>query len=222
MSAASLHFRLAFLLAATAALGWTGPVLAAKPIFKCLQADGKTTFRDSPCPAAAAQREVQLRGGTAQETDPAAAAAAEAAAKRARDPNNCSSWQAPDQKLVVELPKRVDPDQLPQGADGKPLQLFLEQHGPATVAAACSAMVSACYHQNDDASRTLDACFESAPRCTTARPWEEAHACCPDACWQKYVELRRHCVDATSASYKALFEEHCVAAAAPAPDPASP
>jgi len=191
--------------AAVLALAWAGSAAAGRAIFKCTLADGKTTYSDTPCPAKDAQADAAAQ--------PAPADAAKQAAKPA-DPKDCSNWEPPEGDLVVDPPQQTDPDRLPHDAQGRPIEMFLKKPGPSSVAAACSAMVSACYNQNDDKKRTLDACFKSAPRCTSSRPWEEDRACCPQTCWQKYSDLRRRCVEASSASYKALFEEHCVPDAA--------
>lgn len=179
----------------------------ARPIYKCTLADGKTVFSDSPCKETTSQQELQMRGGTAV---PAVAAAPEAEpAKPPDEPGTCS-WTAPDADVVVEQPRKIDPELLPHDASGKPVEIFVGKRGPMSVAGTCSAMVSACSQKSDDPAGAMDACFKSAPRCATDRPWDEGQACCPQACWQKYSDLRRHCVDASSASYKAMFEAHCV------------
>lgn len=74
----------------------------------------------------------------------------------------------------------------------------------------CSSMLTNCYRKNGDPKNSMDACFNSAPRCPTSRPWEEGKACCPESSWQAYSDLRRHCVDPAAASHRALFTEHCV------------
>lgn len=199
--------------AALAALAFVASGVAdARAIYKCTLPDGKTTFSDAPCKETTSQQELQMRGGTTQVAGPSAdvqAAAAAKAAKRAEG-GDCYEWQPPEGNLTVEQPHRIDPDQLPHDADGKPVEIFVSKRTPTTVAAACSAMVSACSQKSDQPETMMDACFKSAPRCASERPWEEPQACCPQACWDKYVDLRRHCADPSSASYKALFEARCV------------
>jgi hypothetical protein len=192
-----------------AATVWSS--VAARPIYKCTLADGKTTFSDTPCKDTSSQEQLQMRGGTTQTTGPTpeAAAAAAAAAKRA-EAGACYNWAPPDGDVVVDQPRKTDSGELPHDASGQPVQTFVSKRGPMTVAGACSAMVSACSQKSDDPRKSVDACFKSAPRCATEQPWNEEKACCPQACWQIYSDLRRHCVDPSSASYKALFEEHCV------------
>jgi hypothetical protein len=179
----------------------------ARAIYKCALADGKTVFSDTPCKETSSQQEMQMRGGAAV---PATAAAPEANPdKPPLEPGTCS-WTPPDGEVVVEQPTTIDPDLLPHDASGKPIQTFVGKRGPMTVAGACSAMVSACSQKSDEPAKAMDACFKSAPRCATDRPWEEEQTCCPQACWQKYSDLRRHCIDPSNASYKAMFEAHCV------------
>jgi len=184
----------------------TAPV-EARAIYKCALADGKTVFSDTPCKESSSQQEMQMRGGAAV---PTAAAAPEAdPAKVPLEPGTCA-WTPPEGDVVVEQPRQIDPDLLPHDASGKAVPIFVGKRGPMTVAGACSALVSACSQKSDEPAKAMDACFKSAPRCATDRPWEEEQTCCPQACWQRYSDLRRHCVDPSSASYKAMFEAHCV------------
>jgi hypothetical protein len=195
----------------------------ARSIYKCTLEDGKTTFSDTPCKDNSSQQQLQMRGGAPQTVgqSPEAAAAAAAAARRAES-GACYSWMPPAGDVVVDQPRRIRADQLPHDTSGKPVEIFVSKRTPMTAAAACSAMVSGCSQKSDDPAGAMDACFKSAPRCATARPWEEAQACCPDACWQKYSDLRRHCVDASSASYRVLFEDHCVPGSEQAQQPTAP
>jgi Domain of unknown function (DUF4124) len=210
------------LLAIVALAGAFAPSPAtARSIYKCTLEDGKTTFSDTPCKDTSSQQQLQMRGGAPQTVGPSpeAAAAAAAAARRAES-GACYSWTPPAGDVVVDPPRRIRSEQLPHDASGNPVEIFVSKRTPMTVAAACSAMVSGCSQHSDDPGKAMDACFKSAPRCASARPWEEPQACCPQACWEKYTDLRRHCVDPSTASYKALFEEHCVPGSAQAQQPA--
>lgn len=186
---------------------------ASRAIHKCTDAAGKTVFSDAACTVGAA---------AVPQPQPAATDAAPPPAKTAqkppREPGDCSDWAPPEEDVVVEQPPKVDPESLPHDASGKPVAIFVSKRNASTAAAACSTMVSTCSNKNDDPAGAIDVCFKSAPRCVSARPWEEPAACCPQACWDKYVELRRRCIAASTASYRALFQEHC-AAGTPAPAP---
>lgn len=59
--------------------------------------------------------------------------------------------------------------------------------GPVTALGACTRWITTCV---DPASRSLDDCARSAPACATDRPWEEAAACCPAACFAAYETAR--------------------------------
>jgi hypothetical protein len=56
-----------------------------------------------------------------------------------------------------------------------------------TALGACTRWITLCV---DPASRSLDDCARSAPACATDRPWEEAAACCPAACFATYEAAR--------------------------------
>jgi hypothetical protein len=183
------------------------PPAHARPIYKCALADGKTVFSDTPCTETVSQPPLRMRGGTSVRSAPAPEAKP---ATPPLEPGTCA-WSEPEGDIVVEQPRKTDPEMLPHDAAGNPVEVFVGKRGPRSAAGACSALVSACSQKSDDPAKAMDACFKSAPRCATDRPWEEAQVCCPQACWQKYSDLRRHCADPSSASYKALFEAHCVA-----------
>jgi hypothetical protein len=100
---------------------------------------------------------------------------------------------------VPPLPK-ADISSLPRDAQNRPIlnqsggaAIVLaprEKPGPANALAACSALVTRCVVPG---RRELDDCFLSAPRCASARPWEEVpyKPCCTEACWQRYQGLRQ-------------------------------
>jgi hypothetical protein len=200
---------------------------AATHIHKCTGADGKTVFSDAPCPNGteqdAAPEPAVPAPSHAAPAPPKPSAAAAVAKAEAADPSDCSNWTPPEGDVTVEQPRKIDRDALPHDLSGNPVEIFVSKPSANTVAAACSSMVSACSHKSDDPGKSIDACFKSAPRCTSDRPWEQDTACCPQACWQKYSDLRRKCVDASTASYRALFQEHCVGATAEvSPQPKTP
>ncbi len=110
-----------------------------------------------------------------------------------------SATRTPKRVEVPPLPK-VDLSGLPRDAQGRPIlsqsgsaAIVLDQRdklGPTNVLAACSALVTHCYRPGQ---RELDDCFLSAPRCASARPWEDPayRPCCPEACWQHYQARRK-------------------------------
>jgi hypothetical protein len=205
----------ALLFITAVAFAASGATAATHAIHKCTDADGKTIFSDAPCPNGSGQDAAPEPATPAASPAPAQpAAAAVAQTSEAADPSDCSSWTPPEGDVTVDQPRKVDREALPRDRSGNPVEIFVSKRSANTVAAACSAMVSACSHKSDDPGKSIDACFKSAPRCTSDRPWEQDTACCPQACWQKYVDLRRKCVDASTASYRALFQEHCVSTAA--------
>lgn len=179
----------------------SGPVHC-KAIFKCTGADGKVTFRDSPCDGQGTQeqQQQQMTGHGATQASPASARAQPAPAKTATSapapsPDGCTH-------LVVPMSRGANPPKTEGSDQGPP--------GPVTVATGCSALLDACYGSGDDPKKTYDACFKAAPRCKTARPWEEAQACCPEGCYAAYTELRKQCLEPHAAAEQALFREQCV------------
>ena len=95
-------------------------------------------------------------------------------------------------------PPRRDPATLPLEPVGNGNLLVLEvpggrleldptRRGPLTVLGRCTAWIAACVAPPD---RTLDDCARSAPRCSSATPWDEASACCPPACFAAYRRAR--------------------------------
>ena len=185
-----------------------------RALFKCTLPDGKIAYKDTPCETAADEQKIQMHGGTQKQVSPPPSANAtpkEAPppppepilVPTARAPTDCSTWTPPEENVDVAQPSNTS--------------VLVSQHpDPMSVANACSAMILDCAKKGDDPKTAMDACFKSAPRCATPKPWEEPKACCPDACWQKYSELRRKCVDPSSASTRALYDGHC------APGPPEP
>jgi hypothetical protein len=67
----------------------------------------------------------------------------------------------------------------------------------------CADLISHCF---DPQSRSVDSCMRSAPRCKTSEPWMEPSACCAEACWTTYAELRQSNVDPLTAYLRVLYE----------------
>jgi hypothetical protein len=116
----------------------------------------------------------------------------------------CSSGPpSPDAHLplpTVEYtpPARVDPAALglPTLPNGNTVLLAIPglrlEHAPTlkdplTALGACARWVTGCF---EPGSRSLDACVNSVPSCTTDEPWLEATECCPAACQDAYRARR--------------------------------
>jgi hypothetical protein len=192
--------------AAALALGLLSTAAPGRALFKCTLPDGKVAFKDTPCDTESEQQQIQMRAGTQKQVaaPPAEAAPKEAPAAppepvlvpKAPGPTDCSTWTPPEGNVDVAQPSNTS-------------VLVSKKPDAMTVANACSAMILDCAKKSDDPKTAVDACFKSAPRCATSKPWEEPKACCPDACFQKYSELRRKCVDPSSASTRAIYDGHC-------------
>ena len=196
-------------------------------IYTCTAADGTIAFRDQPCEAAAAQVEVSVHG-TTQFGGAAAASAAEpqgeSDASQAPVPpapaKDCGDWVPPPWQVEVTPPAQPDLSAYPRDADGQPVivpgkdislvAITPDRRDAMSVQTECTAMIDSCFHKDNDKRNSYDACFNSAPRCKSSRPWEEGKPCCPDVCWQKYADLRRQCVDPFGASSRVFFNDHCV------------
>jgi len=154
------------------------PLAVAAATYRCQGADGKLGYSDRPCPT------TEKTAGTLSSSG----ARAEAPYVR----------PAP-----VEVPplQKADVSGLQKDAQGRPavgadpggtsVALDKSKPGPLQILAACSALVTRCVNPP---ARSLDACFLSAPRCTSPKPWVEADgntACCPQACWERYESLRK-------------------------------
>ncbi|HET7776913.1 MAG TPA: hypothetical protein VFL07_00025 [Rudaea sp.] len=200
--------RFAFIAVVALVLGLLSTSAAGRALFKCTLPDGKIAYKDTPCETAADQQQIQMHGGTQKEVkappSPADAPAKQAPAAapepvlvpKAPKPTDCSMWAPPEENIEVAQPSNTS--------------VLVSAHpDPMSVANACSAMILDCAKKADDPKTAIDACFKSAPRCATPKPWEEPKACCPDACWQKYSDLRRKCVDPSSASTRAIYDGHC-------------
>ncbi len=146
---------------------------------KCQDASSRVTYTDQACPSTST------------------------AAPAARAPK----------RVEVAPPPQADLSALPKDAQGRPIlsrsgdaAVVLEQRapGPTNVLAVCSSMVTRCYKPGE---RELDDCFASAPRCTSARPWEDPayKPCCPEACWRQYDAQRKAGAPPQRALDQALF-----------------
>lgn len=148
---------------------------------KCQDASGRVTYTDQACPS------------TSTSTSTPAV--------------------RPPKRVEVAPPPQPDLSALPKDAQGRPIlsrsgdaALVLEKRapGPTNVLAACSSMVTRCYKPGE---RELDDCFASAPRCTSARPWEDPayKPCCPETCWRQYDAQRKAGAPPQRALDQALF-----------------
>jgi hypothetical protein len=157
------------------------PVFAAAATYKCQDASGRVSYSDQPCKGAAS---TELK----TESRPAAPP---------RPTSTAQPYRRPEPVVVPPLPK-VDVSGLPKDEKGNPILtqtpgasivLVKGKRTAVNVLAACSVLVSRCYKPGE---RELDACFMSAPRCASERPWEDPAytPCCPTACWNQY-EARR-------------------------------
>lgn len=150
--------------------------------YNCVDAAGRSSTSERPCPNAKAAKDDRPQHPPAQANPPTSGI------------RDASPYRRPAAVVVPPLPK-VDLSGLPKDANGNPILMqgtggsivaAESRRGPINVLAACSVLVTRCVVPG---SRTLDACFMSAPRCTTSRPWEE-EPCCPPACWERYEALR--------------------------------
>jgi len=167
-----LNLRLIFVV-----LLWA-PLTVAAATYRCQGADGKLAYSDRPCPT------------TDKTTGTVSSSGARVEAPYVR----------PTPVEVPPLPKS-DASGAQKDAQGRPIvgadhggaTITLEKAkpGPLQVLAACSALVTRCVNPP---ARSLDACFMSAPRCTSPKPWLEADGnttCCPQACWERFESLRK-------------------------------
>ena len=198
---------------------------AGATVYKCTSSAGEVEFRDRPCDAATTQREIAISTPAPSRAPPASTAPAAPADKKTpvaaeAEPKDCTNWAPPPYTVEVTPPPEPDFTGFPVDDEGRPIlakgagidivAASRDKPDPISVQSTCAAMIDHCFLRDKNPRNSMDACFNSAPRCRTERPWEEAKPCCPQSCWQKYAELRRRCVDPFSASTKALFDEHCV------------
>ncbi len=211
--------------AALVVIALSTDAVKAGAIYKCTGSDGSIAFRDKPCDAAAAQSEVAVGKTTHFDNTPPSALSTPdvdpgTKAAQPAEPKDCSTWVPPPWKVDVQPPPEPDYSAYPKDEEGQPIlvpgsavQVIAISHDKRdalSVQSECAAMLDGCFHKDNDKRNSFDACFNSAPRCSSSRPWEESKPCCPDACWQKYADLRRQCVDPFSASSRVFFKDHCV------------
>ena len=116
-------------------------------------------------------------------------------------------WVPPD-PIAIEVPRDPDYTGLPRDAEGRPIlhesattrSVVRTERRPEDALIRCAHLVTSCF----SASRSVDLCMVSAPRCTTAEPWNEPW-CCPAACWDAYAAERRAGALATEALDRAFF-----------------
>ncbi|MBI5514661.1 MAG: hypothetical protein HY909_12875 [Deltaproteobacteria bacterium] len=86
---------------------------------------------------------------------------------------------------------------------GVRIELDPTRRNAVSAHAACLELVVTCVAPP---ARSLDACATSAPRCGTARPWEESAACCPAGCADQYEAERRRGLDPLAAFREVYIE----------------
>jgi hypothetical protein len=212
------------LLTVTALAIAAAPRAAAGEIYKCKGSDGRILYSDAPCAAQAQQETVRIYDSPSAPAAPSPVAKPAAAAGNA-PPTDCRNWAPGPRVRVDPPPPPPDYSGHPKDAQGRPIlgqsaNVYLvpsEKRDLLSVISACSAMIAQCFHRDGDLRNSHDACFNSAPRCRTAKPWEEETPCCPEACWQGYAEQRRQCVDPLTAGSKVFFDQHCSLESAAAP-----
>ena len=94
------------------------------------------------------------------------------------------------------LPRLPDGNFLVLSVPGAALEIDPARRDPITAAGACARWLTTCVTAG---GHPLDDCARSAPPCATERPWEEATACCPAACFERYQDARRAGADALAA-----------------------
>jgi hypothetical protein len=207
---------LTLLLAMTAMVFAAMPRVAGAEIYKCKGADGRIVYSDAPCPTQALQETVRIYDNPSAPASPSPAARPGIAAGSA-PPTDCRNWGPGPRVRVDPPPPASDLSGYPKDAQGRPILspggnvnwVASNKRDLLSVISACSAMIAQCFHRDGDIHNSFDACFNSAPRCRTAKPWEEDTPCCPEACWQRYGDQRRQCVDPLTASSKVFFDTHC-------------
>jgi hypothetical protein len=220
------HWTDAFLPVVLLTLGILGARIADATTYRCTSSDGEVSYRETPCAVGVAQEEVTAQDNSAQNEEASVPSGTSAQTGDTAEAiqndgqKDCSNWEAPPWTVEVTPPVAADLSSLPKDDEGHPIishgagidLVVVPRDKPdaMSILVTCSAMLTGCYRRNGDPKNSMDACFNSAPRCTTARPWEEGKACCPESCWQKYSDLRRRCVDPLSAQDRVLFAEHCV------------
>ena len=110
----------------------------------------------------------------------------------------------PPDLAAARLPRLPDGQFVVLVIPGAQLLLDPTRRDPVTALGACTGWITSCV---EPAGRSLDDCARSAPPCATDRPWEEAVACCPAACFEAYQQGRRAGTDALAAFAQVYFQE---------------
>lgn len=105
---------------------------------------------------------------------------------------------------AAHVPRLPDGQYLMLAIPGAQLTLDPTLRDPVTALGTCTAWITSCVAP---ASRSIDDCARSAPPCATDRPWEEATACCPAACFDAYQDARRAGAEALAAYGQVYFRE---------------
>jgi hypothetical protein len=94
------------------------------------------------------------------------------------------------------LPPLADGNFFVLSVPGAQLEIDPTRRDPVTAAGACARWITSCV---EIGGHPLDDCTRSAPPCATDRPWEEATACCPATCFERYQDARRAGTDPVAA-----------------------
>jgi Domain of unknown function (DUF4124) len=172
------------------------PALVGAGTYKCQDASGRYTFTDQSCKPGEAVVGPAMTAPAAPQAQPVAPSApSPVIGPRAEKP---VPYKRPQPVVVPPLPN-VDLSGPAKDAQGRPIMaqsggaaIVLEKGKlrPTNVLAACSALVTRCYKPGE---REMDACFMSAPACSSERPWDDPAGykpCCPPQCWKQYEAKR--------------------------------
>jgi len=121
------------------------------------------------------------------------------------------NWAPPPMVVVPALPPPPDYSNHPVDPQGRPIVaagplvnwVVPSVKDPISARELCADLVANCF---EPGVRSLDACFMSAPHCTTSQPWTEPAACCADPCFTAYSAERIAGVDPLTAYLRVLYE----------------
>ena len=178
--------------------------------YRCVDANGKVSYSDRRCEPGNSTAAVIDRSGTrlpapAEAASASAPGSAPASVQGSPQGSAQASAQAAAKASASGRPGGVSP--VVQGGVSVPDAGKL---GPAHVLAACGTLVTHCVNPP---GKSLDTCFASAPRCTSAQPWLDGSsmACCPQACRERYESLRKAGQPAVQAFEQTLNGTGCLA-----------
>ncbi|MBK8254314.1 MAG: hypothetical protein IPK82_16805 [Polyangiaceae bacterium] len=121
------------------------------------------------------------------------------------------NWGPPPAVQIPPLPPAPDYSGYPKDSMGRPILSsgpninWVVPNVPDAMSARelCADLVANCFEAG---VRSLDACFMSAPHCTTSQPWTEPAPCCADDCFVAYANQRKAGTDPFTAYLRVLYE----------------